>query len=58
MLITNQAKAAQSAAKAKPAKAKPAAEEGGQDIKDWTVLMYIAGDNDLEPYAAKMMQFI
>lgn len=58
MLITNQAKAAQSAAKAKPAKAKPAAEEGGQDIKDWTVLMYIAGDNDLEPYAAKMMQQI
>ena len=58
MLITNHAKAAQSAAKAKPAKAKPAAEEGGQDIKDWTVLMYIAGDNDLEPYAAKMMQQI
>ena len=29
-----------------------------QEPKDWTVLMYIAGDNDLEPYAARMMQQI
>ena len=58
MLISNQAKAAQAHSTKKPAKAKPAAEEGGQEIKDWTVLMYIAGDNDLEPYAAKMMQQI
>jgi hypothetical protein len=40
------AKAADTSAK-KPAAGEP---------KDWTVLMYIAGDNDLEPYAAKMMQ--
>ena len=58
MLISNHTKTAQAQVNKKPAKAKPAAEEGGQDIKDWTVLMYIAGDNDLEPYAAKMMQQI
>ena len=57
MLISNQTKAAQ-LAKKPAAKPKKEAEEGGQDIKDWTVLMYIAGDNDLEPYAAKMMQQI
>lgn len=58
MLISNHTKAAQAQVNKKPAKAKPAAEEGGQEIKDWTVLMYIAGDNDLEPYAARMMQQI
>lgn len=58
MFITNNTKTVQAQTNKKPAKAKPAAEEGGQEIKDWTVLMYIAGDNDLEPYAANMMQQI
>lgn len=40
----------------KPAKGKPAESASETpEAKDWTVLMYIAGDNDLEPYAAKMM---
>jgi hypothetical protein len=43
------------AAKATKAAA-PKAE--AQEPKDWTVLLYVAGDNDLEPYAAKMMQQI
>ena len=43
----------------KPAKASAKeAASATQEPKDWTVLMYIAGDNDLEPYAAKMMQQI
>lgn len=42
-----------------PAKvAKEKASEKASENKDWTVLLYIAGDNDLEPYAAKMMQQI
>jgi hypothetical protein len=57
------ASTAASKAKAKPAadaeKAKAASvnkKAASAEPKDWTVLMYIAGDNDLEPYAAKMMQ--
>ncbi len=42
-------------ASAKKAKAPAPKEENGAAEKDWTVLMYIAGDNDLEPYAAQMM---
>jgi hypothetical protein len=49
--------ASHSAAASKKAKAKPEAQEAAEQ-KDWTVLMYIAGDNDLEPYAAHMMQQI
>jgi hypothetical protein len=55
MHITSNSKAAQSATQRKTAKAKA---EETPEVKDWTVLMYIAGDNDLEPYAAKMMQQI
>lgn len=29
----------------------PAADPGSGDIADWTVLVYIMGDNDLEPFA-------
>lgn len=47
-----------SAAASKKAAAKGKAEAEAPEQKDWTVLMYIAGDNDLEPYAAHMMQQI
>jgi len=55
MLITSHNKAAQAATTKRSSKAKA---EEQPEVKDWTVLMYIAGDNDLEPYAAKMMQQI
>ena len=54
MLIQNAT--AKNAQAARPKSSKPKAEEvAAQPEKDWTVLMYIAGDNDLEPYASKMM---
>ncbi|MBT9584739.1 hypothetical protein IV102_15455 [bacterium] len=55
MHISSSAKAATASSQRKTAKAKS---EEAPEVKDWTVLMYIAGDNDLEPYAAKMMQQI
>ena len=59
MLITSKNKAVQAAAQSKTAKAKTKTKAEEQpEVKDWTVLMYISGDNDLEPYAAKMMQQI
>lgn len=53
MQISAHTKATQSHRKTAKSKA-----EEQPEVKDWTVLMYIAGDNDLEPYAAKMMQQI
>lgn len=46
---------ASAAASKRSPKAKQADTSPASEPKDWTVLMYIAGDNDLEPYAAQMM---